>query len=156
MKRVAAIVLGLPVLAIGLMGLSMLATQVYLAWKHYPTATQPPNWHALAVEEIPSIVTHDSDGSRRITQLWIAAVGDRAYLRTGESRWFANLNADPELDLRIGGMTYPCRVEVVADSAAKDAVNAAFLAKYPSRSAFFRSVGISTTNVLALTCMGEV
>ena len=156
MRRIIWFVLGIPLGLIALMALSMGISHVYLAVKTYPEAVDVPNWSVLAQEQIPSIVTLDADGSRRITQLWIVEVNGRAYLRAGDSRWFANLRREPSLDLRIRGVSYACQVERVAEPQQVATVMAAFRAKYPRRSAFFRAIGIATNNVLALGCAGEV
>ena len=155
MKRVVVVALMLPVVAVGAVLLSFAVTQTYLVVHDYPIATQAPDWEVLAKEEIPSIVTLDADGSRRVTQLWIAAFGGKAYIRTGDTAWFANLERSPQLDLRIGGTTSPCATRVAHERTEIASVHEAFRAKYPRRSEFFRSIGISTNTVIALTCIGE-
>ena len=152
MRRILLIIVAIPIVIFGLMGLSFVGTQLYLGWKTYPDAAEVPNWTLLAQEQIPSVLTIDEDGDRRVTQVWIAALEGKPYLRTGDSKWFSNLQRDGNLDLRIGGSRYPCAVSVVTDSAKTQAVNAAFFAKYPKRSKMFQFLGVSTTNVLALDC----
>ena len=98
-------------------------------------------------------MTVDPDKSRRITQVWIANIGQSAYLRTGDSRWFKNLQREPQLELRIGGMSYPCGTQVVTDATTVTNVHEAFRAKYPKRSAMFRAMGVSTNTVLELNCL---
>ena len=156
MKRFLAGLIALPVLIIGLMAVSFLASQVHLTLREYPLAEAEPDWSVLAAEEIPSIVTRDADGDRRITQVWIAAVDSRLYLRTGDTRWFANLKRTPRLELRVGGVMYPCRTQLVTDPHEIDVVHGAFRARYPKRSAFFRSVGVSTNTVILLDCSSAV
>ena len=154
MRRIIQILLAIPLAVLGLMTISFVGSQVYLAWKNYPAANQAPDWNLLAKEEIPSLVTVDPDESRRITQVWIANIGQTAYLRTGDSLWFRNLQRDPELELRIGGMSYPCGTQVVMDTTIAANVHEAFRAKYPKRSAMFRVLGVSTNTVLELDCRG--
>lgn len=148
LKIAAGVVLAIPVV----MTAGFFFTQLRLSSKDFPVATSAPNWQVLAKEEIPSVVTIDADGERRITQLWIASIDTTAYLRTGATKWFANLERKPELKLRIGGQMYPCRTRVVSDQAEARAVHEAFYAKYPKRSSFFRAIGVSTPTVIALAC----
>ena len=141
------------VLAIGV--LSFLGTQVYHQVKSYPVSTSAPDWASVGSEEIPVIQTVDDDGDRRITQLWIAEVDGVGYLRTSDSRWYANLHRDPRLLLRIGGQEYRCGTSFVADPALEGRVHEAFFAKYPQRSRMFRKLGVTTEHVIALTCGGN-
>ena len=110
------------------------------------------DWAILAQEEIPSLVTIDADNSRRVTQVWIANIGQNIYLRTGDTRWFQNLQRKPELELRIGGLAYPCVTQTVTESETVAHVHEAFRAKYPKRSAMFRALGVSTNTVIQLNC----
>ena len=153
--RVLLVTLGLPLALVALMGVTFGVSQVRLYTSEYPSATGVPDWPTLAIEEIPHVVTLDLDGSRRITQLWIAQVDGVAYLRTGDTQWFANLQRDPRLRLRIGGAEYVCEATTLQDARLADRVHAAFRAKYPRRSALFRSVGIQTQTVLKLGCNGD-
>ena len=134
------------------MGIGFVISQVQLSWTEFVSATEPPDVAMLAREEIPSIVTLDANGSQRVTQLWIAAVADRAYIRTGDSQWYQNLQRAPELTIRAAGRSHLCGTKVVKDLAESAAAHNAFRAKYPKRSAFFRTVGVSTNTVISLAC----
>lgn len=155
MRRFALIALAIPLATLILMATGFVISQVQLSSEVFPAAEREPNWQILAQEEIPSVVTFDADGDRRITQLWIASVNDTPYLRTGNTKWFANLERVPELELRIGGVMYPCRTSVVRDNAKAQQVHDAFYEKYPRRSDFFRTIGITTPTVIALDCSYE-
>lgn len=152
MKRSLMIALGVVLAVPVVMAAGFVFTLLRLHSKEFPVATSAPNWQILAQQEIPSVVTIDANGERRITQLWIASIDSTAYLRTGATKWFANLEREPELELRIGGEMYPCRTRVVSDQAEAHAVHDAFYAKYPKRSSFFRAIGVSTPTVIALAC----
>ena len=152
LKRTLVVLLAIPGGLVLLMGGAFAIGQLLLSSKSFPPATGKPNWELLAQEEIPSVVTIDPDGDRRITQVWIVAVENLPYLRTSDTKWFANIQRKPVLELRIGGAMYSCGTQVVKDQARAAAVSQAFYAKYPRRSAMFRFFGISTDTVLALTC----
>ncbi len=152
MPRFIFILLAIPATIICLMGLGFVVSQVQLSGKIFPPSNSEPNWQMLTKEEVPSIVTTDANGDKRITQLWIISMDNTAYLRTGNTKWFANLERVPELELRIGGVMYPCRTSVVSDDAKVQEAHETFYAKYPRRSDFFRIIGISTNTVIALKC----
>ncbi len=95
-----------------------------------PDVTRNPDWKALAGESVPTLVTVDPDGEERATKLWVAVVDGRGYVRTGESRWNANLNTNPDAVLRIGGSAYPVRAVGVSDELLRKAINRAFREKY--------------------------
>ena len=152
MKRFALIGMSIVAGIVGLMVLNGVLTSLYLSWHVYPRAQVAPDWSVLGSEEIPSLVTVDEDGERRITQVWIAVVDGVAYLRTGDSRWFENLERDPHLDLRLSGLTYRCGTRPVEAEGTIETVHQAFYDKYPRRSSMFRLLGVSTPRVLALDC----
>ena len=152
MKRFALIVLTIPLIVLVFMVLGFAVTQVQLSSKDFPKATGKPDWKTLAQEDIPSVVTFDADGDKRITQVWIVSLDGAPYLRTGNTQWFANLERVPELELRIGGVMYLCRTSVIKDRTKAQQAHDAFYAKYARRSDFFRAIGISTDTVIALEC----
>ena len=152
MKRIITILIAIPITVATLMAVSMGVSHLYLNWKTYPQAREAPDWTVLAQEEIPSLVTFDPDQSRRITQVWIANVGQDAYLRTSDTNWFQNLQRNPTLELRIGGVMFPCATEVISDPDTVDEVHEAFRTKYPRRSAMFRALGVATNTIIELDC----
>jgi hypothetical protein len=95
-----------------------------------PEATAPIDWSAVADESVPRIVTVDPDGDARVTKLWLVVVDGAGYIRTSGTRWFANIERDPDVVLRIGGAAYPLRAKLVLDADLRDRINAAFRAKY--------------------------
>lgn len=95
-----------------------------------------PDWRALAAEEEVSLVTHDADGAVRDTTVWLAVVDGQGYLRTGDTRWRANLERDPDTAFRIAGVEYSLRAQHVTDPDLIDRINAVFREKYGSSDRF--------------------
>jgi hypothetical protein len=93
-------------------------------------ATGPIDWGAVADVSVPRIVTVDPDGDSRVTKLWIVVVDGAGYIRTSGTRWFGNIERDPEVVLRVGGVAYPLRARLVLDANLRDRINAAFRTKY--------------------------
>jgi hypothetical protein len=76
------------------------------------------------------IATLDEDGSTRTTKIWVVVVEDAAYVRTGATRWFANLERDPAVVVTDGAVEYHARAERVTASERIGQVQAAFREKY--------------------------
>lgn len=95
-----------------------------------PTAEGAPDWAAVGDEKVPRLVTRDADGNERITKLWILVVDGRAYLRTSNSRWNANLEREPRAELWIGERAYPVGVTRVEDPELRARIAAGFREKY--------------------------
>jgi hypothetical protein len=93
-------------------------------------ASAPPDWPALAAEPTIVVVTVDADGRERATTIWLVVVDGVGTIRTGSTRWFANLARDPTLRLRARDTEYPLRIERVTDPAEGALLDAAFRAKY--------------------------
>jgi len=89
-----------------------------------------PNWDMLADLGTVEVVTADADGEARVTTIWLAVVDEQGYIRTGDTRWFANLKRDPALKLRAGGAEYAVKSELVEDAALNTRIDAAFRTKY--------------------------
>lgn len=107
--------------------LSILA---FFACATVPAATGPLDWAAVADVSTPVIVTVDPDGDVRDTKLWLVVVDGQGYIRTSETRWFRNIERDPNVVLRIGGAAYPLRAKLVMDPELRARINAAFYEKY--------------------------
>jgi hypothetical protein len=91
---------------------------------------QEPDWAQLAAVREVLVVTTDADGAHRATTVWLAVLDGRGYVRTGRTRWGANVERDPDLVLSAGGKEYPLRAERVTEEALLGRVQAAFRAKY--------------------------
>ncbi len=95
-----------------------------------PAAVEPIDWSAVADEGTPTIVTQDADGDQRETPIWVVVLENQGYIRTGSSRWFANVERDPDVVLQIGGRSLSLRAELLRDDALRETVNRAFREKY--------------------------
>lgn len=93
-------------------------------------AQATPDWGALAAENVVQVVTHDADGELRDTSVWLAVVDGQGYVRTGATRWRANLERDPDMVFRIAGTEYPLRAQHVTNADLARRINAAIRAKY--------------------------
>jgi hypothetical protein len=90
-------------------------------------AAGPPEF---AESEVVRIVTHDEDGDERTTKIWIVTVDDVAYIRTSGTRWYENLDRDPNAQIRTEAGEHAVHVEVVADPALIERIELAFREKY--------------------------
>jgi hypothetical protein len=116
-----------------------------------PTASTPIDWTTVADERVPVIVTEDPDGSDRVTKLWLVVVDGEALIRTGNSRWFRNIQRDSNVVLRIGGYAYPLRAELVEDESLEKRAHAAFREKYGWEDRLIHPFGEPDANVMRLT-----
>ena len=80
--------------------------------------------------EVVEVLTRNEDASIRETKIWIAFVEGEAFIRTGSTRWYGNVERDPDVVLRIGGRELPMRAERVADEEVLAKVEARFREKY--------------------------
>jgi hypothetical protein len=76
------------------------------------------------------VVTIDEDGSDRVTRIWIATMDGEPVLRTGESRWWNNLQRDASIRIRLSGTDYPYRAESMERFEDKVRIDEIFLEKY--------------------------
>ena len=60
------------------------------------------DWQRFQETDVIEIVTHDEDGDRRETSIWIVAFDDHGYVRTNDSRWLANIRRGSGVALRLG------------------------------------------------------
>ncbi|HTO51822.1 MAG TPA: DUF2255 family protein [Myxococcota bacterium] len=93
-------------------------------------AAAEPDWNALAGEREIVVLSENPDGSPHETTVWLAVTGAQGFIRTGNTRWYPNLERKPEISVRIAGVEYPVRAELVTDPALEKAVIDAFAAKY--------------------------
>jgi hypothetical protein len=87
---------------------------------------------ATAIDQRWSIlvVTADEDGEERVTRIWIAVLGGEPVLRTGNSRWWQNLERDPSLRVRMAGQDSEFQVEFVTEESDRARIDEVFLDKY--------------------------
>ncbi len=95
-----------------------------------PVAQEPIDWGAADDRWSLHIVTVEPDGDPRVTRIWLAIVDGEGTLRTGDSRWWQNLERDPNCSIRLLGIDYPVRVEFVTRHEEKARIDDAFIEKY--------------------------
>ena len=115
-----------------------------------PMAEQALDWQSVADEGVPTIVTGDPDGGERATKLWLVVVDGEGLIRTGDSRWYQNIERDPDVVFWIGGYAYPLRAERVTDASLEKRANAAFREKYGFQDWLIHPFGEPDKNVLRL------
>jgi hypothetical protein len=76
------------------------------------------------------VLTWDTDGDRRKTRVWIAAVAATPYLRTGQTRWWQNIERGSKIQILSGGRVYPVSINEIHDAILRAEIDAAFTAKY--------------------------
>jgi hypothetical protein len=94
------------------------------------SAGASPDWNAVAATDTVQVLTKNQDGTPKETTVWLAVVDGQGYIRTGNTRWWANIERDHDVRLRIEGNEYPLRVEVVEDPGLIQRVEDTFRAKY--------------------------
>jgi hypothetical protein len=95
-----------------------------------PASGDAPDWSAAAAADTVEIITKNQDGSARETTIWIVVVDGQGYIRTGSTRWEANIERDPAVALRIGTSEYPVRAEFIEEEALRVRILQAFHDKY--------------------------
>ncbi len=95
-----------------------------------PVAQGPIDWRVADDRWSLHIVTVEPDGDPRVTRIWLAIVDGEGTLRTGDSRWWQNLERDPTGRIRLLGIDYPVRVEFVTRHEEKARIDDAFIEKY--------------------------
>ncbi len=108
------------------------------------------DWNAVADERVPRIMTLDQDASERWTKLWIAVVDGQGYIRTGRSRWFRNIQRNPNVKLEIGGAVHPMRIEHVDDDALRRRVSGTMREKYGWQDVLIHPFGGPGANIMRL------
>jgi hypothetical protein len=93
-------------------------------------AVEGLDWSRYAEHGVVTVTTTNSDGSPRDTKAWLAVVDGRGYLRTGGTRWGANIERLPEISLHVGPESLDLQVRFVTDAVTRNAVERAFREKY--------------------------
>jgi hypothetical protein len=115
-----------------------------------PAAAAAPDWNAVKDVGNVEIVTTNEDGSARETTIWLAVVDGQGYIRTGSTRWKANVERNPDVTLRIDEAEYPLRVEFVTDPELKAQVEQALHEKYGFSDSLVGIFRIGDTNIMRL------
>jgi hypothetical protein len=95
-----------------------------------PMATKPIDWQAADEHWSLHIVTLDPDGDERVTRIWLASADGEGTLRTGDSRWWQNLQRDADCRIRLDKVDYPVRAEFVTEHEGKVRIDEVFAEKY--------------------------
>jgi hypothetical protein len=88
------------------------------------------DWAAAGAERVVQIVTRNEDGTSRETKVWLVVVDGQGYVRTGGTRWWGNIERDPDVVLRVAGAEHAVRAELVGDAELAARVEAALRTKY--------------------------
>jgi hypothetical protein len=88
------------------------------------------DWSAAGAERVVRIVTRNEDATARETKIWLVVVDGQGYIRTGGTRWWRNVERDPDVLLRVAGAEHPVRAELVTDAELVRRVEAAMRTKY--------------------------
>jgi hypothetical protein len=88
------------------------------------------DWGVLADERVVEILTTNEDGSRRETKVWLVALEGQGYIRTGSTRWFANIERNPDVVLRAAGAEHAVRTEQLDDEVLIERLDDLFREKY--------------------------
>lgn len=115
-----------------------------------PAPARAIDWAAAGAERVVEIVTQDEDGSPRETKIWLVVVDGQGYIRTGGTRWWGNVERDPDVELRVAGAEHPLRAELVTDGALLQRVVAAFRTKYGFSDRMAGLVRFGDTHVMRL------
>jgi len=76
------------------------------------------------------VLTWDADGDRRKTRVWIAAIEGTPYVRTGQSRWWHNIERGSEVKIVSGDQVHSVMADSVNDPALRVSIDEAFTQKY--------------------------
>ena len=108
------------------------------------------DWASAGAERVVEIVTRNADGTPRETKIWLAVVDGQGYARTGGTRWWGNIERDPEVVLRVAGAEHPLRAELVTDPGLAAKVQAALRTKYGWSDRLIAPFRFGDTHVLRL------
>ena len=115
-----------------------------------PLADAPIDWAAVGAERVPVIVTMDPDGDERVTKLWLVIVDGEGIISTGNTRWFRNIERDPNVEFRVGDHAYPLRAELITDESLKQRAAEAFREKYGWEDRVVRALERGEPNLMRL------
>jgi hypothetical protein len=96
----------------------------------HAAAEEGLDWSRYGELGVVTVTTTNRDGSPRDTKAWLTVVDGRGYLRTGGTRWGANIERLPEISLHVGPESLDLRVRFVTDATTRNAVKRAFREKY--------------------------
>lgn len=98
-----------------------------------PVEAVPADWSAS--DEISTIQLETRPSNPYSVNIWAVGLGDRLYVHAGanRSRWVENMEADPNVRVRLAGKLYPLVATRVVDAAEFAAFADAYQKKYGTR-----------------------
>jgi hypothetical protein len=114
---------------------------------------EPFDWTPAQEDAVVEILTSDADGDLRETPVWIVVVDGAAFVRTGDSKWLANIRRGSLVRLRMRGDERAVEAREITDTAVAARIEQAFQAKYglvQQVMSFFR---VTEPTVLRLTAL---
>lgn len=111
-------------------------------------APAPLEWERVADVDVIEVLTRDDDGDLRETKVWFVLIDGQSYLRTNRSRWLENIRRDPDVAVRIEGVEYPVRAEILDSEAWVERVDAASREKYGWQEALIHPFRMRTPDIL--------
>ena len=107
-------------------------------------------WSEAAAPDVVRILTQDEDGSTRETKIWIVLLDGQAYIRTANTRWYRNIERDPNVTVRSEGAEYPATAQLVTDESPLDRIEAAFREKYGFKNRLSGIARLGRSNIMRL------
>ena len=97
------------------------------------TAAVPDSWSGVEAVETVQLETRPADPYS--VNIWMIALGDSVYVHAGANRsaWVENIEADPNVRLRVNDSIYEVAASRVGDQAEFDRFSDAYEAKYGRR-----------------------
>lgn len=82
--------------------------------------------------EVVNLVTKDADGAEHSTHLWVVDDAGFPWLRAGvpSSGWLVRIQANPDVEVERGGVTYRMRAVPVPEPAVRDRIHALMRERY--------------------------
>jgi hypothetical protein len=83
--------------------------------------------------ELVTLHTRDASGADKTTHLWVVDDAGFAWLRAGKptSGWLVRMEANPDVTVERGGMTYHFKAVPVHEPVVRDRIHALMREKYP-------------------------
>lgn len=116
-----------------------------------PLAAAASDLESVAQQDVVEVLTHDEDGELRETKVWITGFDGRAYVRTNDSRWLANIRRGSEVALRADEQEHAVAARETDDAEIAARVEAAFKEKYGLMQRVMSFFRVSEPTLLELT-----
>ena len=107
-------------------------------------------WSEAATPDVVHILTQNEDGSTRETKIWIVLLNGQAYIRTANTRWYRNIERNPDVTLRAEGVEYPATAQLITDESPLDQIEAAFREKYGFKNRLSGLARLGRSNIMRL------